>query len=166
MTATIRPIQPSDNAALAIIIRGALKEFGANHPGTVYYDASTDALYELFRQPGSGYFVALIDGEVVGGGGIFPTGGLPDGTCELVKMYLRSDARGTGLGGKLIETSLAFARQTGYKNVYLETMPELQQALKVYARFGFNYLSAPMGNSGHTGCSLWMVKQIASLRSQ
>jgi putative acetyltransferase len=160
MNVTIRPIQPSDNASLAIIIRGALEEFGANHPGTVYYDASTDALYELFRQPGAGYFVALINDEVVGGGGIFPTEGLPEGTCELVKMYLRSDARGTGLGGKLIETSLAFAKETGYTNVYLETMPELQKALKVYERFGFRYLSAPMGNSGHTGCSLWMLKKM------
>lgn len=160
MNITIRPIQLSDNASLAVIIRSALEEFGANHPGTVYYDATTDALYELFREPGSGYFVALIDDKVVGGGGIFPTEGLPEGTCELVKMYLSPEARGTGLGKKLIETSLAFAKQTGYKNVYLETMPELKQALKVYARFGFNYLSAPMGNSGHTGCSLWMLKQL------
>lgn len=160
MNITIRPIQPSDNAALAVIIRSALKEFGANHPGTVYYDATTDALYELFREQGSGYFVALIDGRIVGGGGIFPTEGLPEGTCELVKMYLSPEARGTGLGKKLIETSLAFAKETDYRNVYLETMPELKQALKVYARFGFDYLSAPMGNSGHTGCSLWMLKQL------
>jgi len=158
---TIRPIQVSDNASLAIIIRSALEEFGANHPGTVYYDASTDALYDLFLEPGSAYFVALIDGEVAGGGGIFPTEGLPEGTCELVKMYLRPEARGTGLGKKLIETSLAFAKEAGYKNVYLETMPELKQALKVYAHFGFDYLSAPMGNSGHTGCSLWMMKKLA-----
>jgi len=160
MNITIRPIQPSDNAALAVIIRSALEEFGANHPGTVYYDASTDALYELFREPRSGYFVALADDKIVGGGGIFPTAGLPEGTCELVKMYLSPEARGTGLGKKLIETSLAFAKETGYKNVYLETMPELKQALKVYARFGFDYLSGPMGNSGHTGCSLWMLKQL------
>lgn len=160
MNITIRPIQPSDNAALAVIIRSALEEFGANHPGTVYYDATTDALYELFREPGSGYFVALIDDKVVGGGGIFPTEGLPEGTCELVKMYLSPEARGAGLGKKLIETSLAFAKETGYKNVYLETMPELKQALKVYAHFGFNYLSGPMGNSGHTGCSLWMLKEL------
>ena len=48
---TIRTIQPADNPALAIIIRNALAEFGANKPGTVYYDATTDALYELFSNP-------------------------------------------------------------------------------------------------------------------
>jgi putative acetyltransferase len=72
---------------------------------------------------------------------------------------LLPEARGTGLGRALIEKCLAFAQATGYKNVYLETMPELKQALKVYAKFGFEYLDKAMGNSGHTGCSLWMKKK-------
>lgn len=49
---TIRPIEPQDNAALAEIIRAALTEFGANKPGTVYFDPTTDALFELFRTKG------------------------------------------------------------------------------------------------------------------
>lgn len=157
---TIRPIQSTDNLHLSKIIKSALEEFGANHPGTVYYDASTDSLSELFKQKGAAYFVAELDGEIVGGGGIFPTEGLPANTCELVKMYLAPAARGTGLGRKMIEQSLAFAKEYGYKNVYLETMPELKQALNVYAKFGFEYLKGPMGNSGHTGCSLWMLKSL------
>ncbi|MEI9808894.1 MAG: GNAT family N-acetyltransferase [Bacteroidota bacterium] len=160
MNISIRSIQQGDNPALAKIIRDTLAEFGANHPGTVYYDATTDALYELFQKEGAAYFVALIDNEIVGGGGIYPTDGLPGDTCELVKMYLLPKARGTGLGRTLIEKSIDYARETGYKNVYLETMPELQQALKVYAKSGFSYLKAPMGNSGHTGCSLWMMKRL------
>jgi len=155
----IRSIQVTDNPLIAPIIRNTLAEFGANKPGTVYFDASTDALYELFQKQGAVYFIATLDNEVVGGGGIYPTEGLPADTCELVKMYLLPQARGTGLGRTLIEKSLDFAREAGYKNVYLETMPELKQALKVYARFGFEYLKGPMGNSGHTGCSLWMLKK-------
>ena len=158
----IRNIQPADNALLARIVRDTLAEFGANHPNTVYYDPTTDALYELFQKEGAAYFVAEINGEIVGGGGIYPTDGLPADTCELVKMYLLPHARGGGLGRILIEKSLAYAEQAGYKNVYLETMPELKQALKVYARFGFGYLTGPMGNSGHTGCSLWMIKNLKS----
>lgn len=156
----IRNIQPSDNPFLSKIVKETLKEFGANHPGTVYYDATTDALYELFQTKGAAYFVAELNDEIVGGGGIYPTDGLPDDTCELVKMYLLPQARGTGLGRTLIERSLAFAKETGYKQVYLESMPELKQALKVYAKFGFEYLKAPMGNSGHTGCSLWMLRSL------
>ncbi len=156
----IRPIEPDDNVDLAKIVRNTLAEFGANHPGTVYYDPTTDALYELFQTKGAGYFVASIDNKIVGGAGIYPTEGLPPDTCELVKMYLVPRARGVGLGRTLIDKSLAFALEQGYHRVYLETMPELKQALKVYEKFGFHYLDGPMGNSGHTGCSLWMLKTV------
>lgn len=158
----IRQIEPGDNATLAGIVRDTLTEFGANRPGTAYYDASTDALYELFREPGSVYFVALLNGKIVGGGGIFPTDGLPAGTCELVKMYLLPEARGLHLGSTMINKCLEWAKEAGYQHVYLETMPELRLALKVYERFGFEYLKGPMGNSGHTGCSLWMLKKTDS----
>lgn len=156
----IRKILPSDNPVLSRIVKDTLAEFGANRPGTVYYDPTTDALYELFQKKRAVYFVAEINNEIAGGGGIYPTDGLPDDTCELVKMYLLPHARGTGLGRTLIENCLVFAKEAEYKNVYLETMPELKQALNVYAKFGFEYLNGPMGNSGHTGCSLWMLKQL------
>lgn len=160
MELIIRTIQPEDNAALANVIRSTLTEFNANHAGTVYYDATTDALYELFQKERSVYNVAVLDGVVVGGGGIYPTEALPEDTCELVKMYLLPQARGTGLGKLLIEKSIEQAKENGFKRIYLESMPELKQALKVYAKFGFEYLSAPMGNSGHTGCSLWMIREL------
>ncbi|MFN8292079.1 MAG: GNAT family N-acetyltransferase [Chitinophagaceae bacterium] len=160
MNITLRSIQPSDNAVLSSIVKGTLAEFGANHPGTVYYDATTDTLYEVFQAPRSYYFVAEKDGQVAGGGGIYPTDGLPEDTCELVKMYLLPAARGTGLGRTLIEKCIAKAKELGYRRIYLETMPELRQALNIYAKFGFEYLKGPMGNSGHTGCSLWMLKKL------
>jgi putative acetyltransferase len=157
----IRTIQHDDNAALAKIIRNTLAEFGANHPGTVYYDPTTDHLFEVFSStPDSIYFIAEKDGEMIGGAGIYPTDGLPEATCELVKMYLKPEARGIGLGRALIEKCLSTAKEFGYKQVYLESMPELQKALSVYEKFGFEYLKAPMGNSGHTGCQLWMLKRL------
>ena len=154
----IRKMKQSDNASLAKIIRDALTEFGADHPGTVYYDETTDHLFELFQQPLSDYFIATLDGVVMGGGGIYPTDGLPESTCELVKMYLMPAARGRGLGRLIIERCLVKAQENGFKNVYLETMPELQQAIKVYEKFGFQYLNGPLGNRGHFGCSKWMLK--------
>ena len=158
----IRNIHPADNPFLAKIVKDTLAEFGANHPNTVYYDPTTDALFELFQKEGAGYFVAELDGKVVGGGGIYPTDQLPEGTCELVKMYLLPEARGLGLGRTLIEKCLDLAKEKGYKQVYLESMPELKQALTMYAKFGFEYLKGPMGNSGHTGCSLWMLRKVGS----
>jgi len=63
----------------------------------------------------------------------------------------------------LIEKCLAIAKDYGYQQVYLESMPELKQALSMYAKFGFEYLKGPMGNSGHTGCSLWMLRSLESI---
>jgi putative acetyltransferase len=157
---TIRKIQPSDNPHLALIIRNALAEFGANKPGTVFYDGTTDHLSELFQQRGSIYYVAEHNGEVLGGAGIYPSEGLPEGTCELVKMYLKPATRGLGLGRKLIEQCLEFAKGSGYVQVYIETMPELRKALSVYEKFGFEYLNGPLGNTGHFGCDVWMLKTI------
>ena len=160
MDFTIRPIAATDNPAIAKIIRDTLAEFGANHPGTVYFDSSTDHLFELFQQDRAAYWVAERAGEIVGGAGIYPTEGLPADTAELVKMYLLPEARGLGLGRHMIQQCLDWAKAQGYQQIYLETMPELRKALKVYEKFGFQYLKAPMGNSGHTGCSLWMVKKL------
>lgn len=156
----IRNIQLSDNPKLAVIVRDTLTEFGANVPGTVYFDPSTDALFELFQTPRSAYFIAEINGQIMGGAGIYPTEGLPPETCELVKMYLLPEARGLGLGRMLMQRCLETALAEGFKQVYLETLPELKQALSVYEKFGFEYLSAPLGNSKHFGCGLWMLKNL------
>ena len=156
----IRNLQPEDNASIADVIRSTLKEFGANRPGTVYFDPTTDDLYQLFRNKGSFYQVVAVGNRIVGGGGIYPSVGLPEGTCELVKMYLLPSARGIGLGKKMIALCLEEARRLGYTQVYLETMPELKEALKSYEKFGFTYLDGPLGNTGHYGCALWMLKKL------
>jgi putative acetyltransferase len=85
---------------------------------------------------------------------------LPPGTCELAKMYLVPEVRGKGLGKRLINECLQFAKDQGFEKVYLETMPELRSALIVYEKTGFQYLPGPLGNSGHFGCSLWMLRNL------
>ena len=159
-TINIRPISIADNPLIATIIRSCLTEFGANKPGTVYYDKTTDQLFELFQENGAAYFIAEQDDQVVGGGGIFPSPGLPVGTCELVKMYLLPLARGTGIGATLMNKCLSKAKEMGFVNMYIETLPELKKAISVYEKFGFNYLDKPLGNTGHFGCSVWMLKSL------
>ena len=160
-TIQIRPIEQNDNIDIAKVIRGALEEFGANKPGTVYFDPTTDALFELFNNtPGSYYYIATIDNNVVGGAGIFPTENLPNGTCELVKLYLHKDARGTGLGKQLLNTAMQWAKENGYTQVYLESMPELSKAVTIYENVGFKRIDQPLGNSGHCGCDIWMIKNL------
>lgn len=160
MEIKIREIQPNDNAVLASIIRNSLEEFGANKPGTVYFDQSTDHLYDLFQTNGSCYYVVTQNNIVLGGGGIFPSEGLPADTCELVKMYLTPEARGLGIGATLIQQCMDKAKENGYSTIYIETMPELKKAIQVYEQFGFEYLKHAVGNTGHCGCNVWMIKSL------
>jgi len=158
----IRTIELQDNIIIANIIRDSLIEFGANRPGTVYYDASTDHLYELFQKPTSIYYIAEQNHEIIGGAGIFPSDGLPENICELVKMYLKKNARGTGLGKMLMDKCTRFAVLQGYTTIYLQTMPELVRAINMYEKAGFSFLSGPLGNTGHYGCEVWMSKELKS----
>jgi len=158
MEVVIREILPEDNEAMALIIRNSLTEFGLNIPGTAYFDESTDRLYEAFRIEKSKYFVALdSDGKQIGGVGIYPTDGLPEDTVELVKMYLIPEQRGKGLGKLLMKKCIALAEELGYNQIYLESMPQLKDAVSAYQKLGFKLLDGPIGNTGHYSCSIWML---------
>jgi len=156
----IRIIQSTDNKTLALLIRNTMAEFGVDKPGTVYDDPTTDELFDLFQKNGSIYFVALAKGAVLGGAGIFPSKNLPQKTCELVKMYLSPESRGLGVGKRLLDKCLEFAKTFGYQQVYIETMPELTRAIGMYLKFGFHPIKGPLGSTGHYGCEVWMIKDL------
>lgn len=156
----MRQIQKEDNQSLALIIRQSLKSYGLDKPGTVYTDPTTDDLFKLFQTVGSVYFVALENDKILGGCGIFPTQGLPSGHAELVKLYLSEDARGKGLGKLLMETASAWAKDYGYTHLYLETFRELDSAVHLYKKLGYQDLSHALGDSGHHACEVWMLKTL------
>ena len=155
---SIEKIQPEDNQAIAFLIREVLTEFGANKPGTVFTDPTTDHLYQLFQNPKAHYFIAKDNGIIIGGCGIYPTLGLPEGCIELVKLYVSKSHRSMGLGKQLMEQSIHIAITEGYRELYLETLPELHIAVGLYEHLGFEYLDYPYGDSGHFACDLWMRK--------
>ncbi len=157
---TIRAIKEEDNAAIAQVIRSVLLEHNAAKPGTVYYDKTTDDLYNLFAVENAVYFVVELNGALVGGCGIYPTEGLPDKCCELVKLYLLPTARRKGIGKHLLELCCATAAKHNYTNIYLESMPELSAAISLYESCGFRVLNKQLGNTGHYGCDLWMLKEL------
>jgi putative acetyltransferase len=157
---TLREIEERDNSEIAGLIRSVFKEFKIDKPGSVYYDPTTDDLYNLFKKAGSVYWIAEDEGKIIGGGGIYSTPGLPDGCAELVKLYLLPEQRGRGIGRLLMERSFQSAKELGYKQLYLESMPELSKAIGMYEKAGFSFISSRMGNSGHFSCNIWMVKDL------
>lgn len=154
---TLRQIEEHDNAEIASLIRKVFREFKIDRPGTVYFDPTTDDLYNLFRIPGSVYWIAFAGNEMAGGCGIYPTPELPEGCAELVKFYIKSEYRGKGLGRMLMYKSIESARELGYRQIYLESMPELGKAISMYEKAGFRSICQPMGHSGHFGCDIWML---------
>lgn len=156
----IRNIEKEDNEQISSVIKSALEEFGAARPGTVYTDPWTDSLYEYFLGNQMPYFVVEEKGKVVGGCGLFATEGLPKDTIELVKLYLAPQARGKGLGELLLNKCVELAKNMGYNRLYLESLPELNNAVRLYEKVGFIKQKCPLGESGHFACNLWMIKDL------
>ena len=156
----IRPIRLTDNLQLASMIRKVLIESGVPKVGTAYEDPELDNMYETYNGNGKRYFVMEVYGEIVGGAGISMLRNGPDTICELQKMYFLPVARGRGLGAKMIKVCLGFAKEQGYAQCYLETLPEMIAARKLYKKIGFSELNAPIGSTGHYSCSKWMLKDL------
>src|SRR5947209_19114554 len=111
METIYRHLEKKDNPFLANIIRRAFEEFNVPKEGTVYTDPTTDRLYEVFQHPKSEYWVAEENGIFLGGCGIYPTSGLPEGCAELVKFFLEPSARGKGIGKELMEKATCSAQR-------------------------------------------------------
>lgn len=156
----IREIQQKDNAALAKIIRSVILEMGAPTIGTAYEDNATDQLFETYQKEKAIYFVLEHNQKVVGGAGISQLDNFDGNVCELQKMYFLPEARGRGLGSKMIIICLEKAKEFGFESCYLETLPYMKDAVKLYKKNGFRNLDKPMGNTCHYSCDVWMIKNL------
>jgi putative acetyltransferase len=160
MNYTIRKIAPKDNLKIASVIRNIFEELDAPKVGTAYADPHLNTLSEVYEAENEIYFVVEQDGIILGGCGI---GNLMDSEfkiCELQKMYLAKEARGKGIAQELMRNCLEFAKQAGYNKCYIETLPFMKDAQKLYVKSGFTYIDAPMGSTGHNACDVFMIKDL------
>jgi putative acetyltransferase len=156
----IRAIKKEDNQAVAKLIRSVFDEMGIPKVGTAYADPYLDLMFEEYSKPKAIYFVVEAEGEIVGCCGIAPLqNGAPE-ICELQKMYFLPETRGLGIGSEMMDKCLDKAREFGFEKCYIETMPFMHAAQKLYKKAGFDYLDAPMGNTGHSSCPVWMLKDL------
>lgn len=163
----IREIKKDDNPQIATVIRTVFISDDYPKTGTAFADPQLDFMFENYDVPKSIYFVlvdteinAALGGKIIGGAGIAPLENSEENICELQKMYFLNEARGKGFGYELIQKCIDKAIEFGYDKCYLETLPEMLKAQKLYKKVGFEYIDAPLGGTGHTNCPVWMLKKL------
>lgn len=159
-TIVIRPIQKKDNIQIAAVIRQVLIDLNVPKVGTAYADPQLDCMFETYSKSNSIYYVIESQDRILGGAGISQLDNEAATICELQKMYFLPEARGLGLGLQMIQKCLQSAHDFGYQKCYLETMPYMEAAQQLYKKVGFEYICAPMGNTGHGSCPVWMLKDL------
>ncbi|RAR75779.1 GNAT family N-acetyltransferase [Flavobacterium aciduliphilum] len=156
----IREIQQSDNKQIAAVIRQVFILENYPKKGTAFADSQLDFMFETYNTPKAVYYVIENNGKIMGGAGIHKLDHAGKNICELQKMYFLQEVRGKGMGFELIQKCLQRAKELGYEKCYLETLPEMRTAQKIYQNVGFEYLCSPMGGTGHTSCPIWMLKDL------
>ena len=87
---------------------------------------------------GGRIFIAEQEGRAVGCVALVP---LPDGGLELAKMTVAEEARGAGVGRRLMTHCVETARAAGATRLYLESSRKLDAALALYSAFDFRELA-------------------------
>ena len=156
----IREIIESDNKELENILRSVMIEFKVPKRGTALCDPELNKMSDAYNRSKSIYFIIERRGKIFGGAGIAPLKNSEENICELQKMYFLGDARGIGLGKKMIKKCIDIARRYKYDKCYIETMYNMKSAQKLYLSEGFIYIDKPLGNTGHSSCPVWMIKNL------
>jgi GNAT superfamily N-acetyltransferase len=107
-----------------------------------------------FAPPGGSFLVGRENGQAVCCGGIK---GLPDGACEIKRMYVEPQARGRGIAKQLLVALEDEARALGYTVARLDTGPQQPHAERMYRAAGY----AEIGNfNANPFASYWGEKRL------
>lgn len=130
----IRRATRADTSAAREVVHAILREYGLV-PEPQGTDADLEDLEAGFFADGGTFDVAVTpQGRVVACCGMKR---LPEGRVELRKMYVRAEWRGRGLGRRLLERAIAWAREQGVPRIELETASILREAIALYEKAGF-----------------------------
>ncbi|HLE90615.1 MAG TPA: GNAT family N-acetyltransferase [Anaerolineales bacterium] len=141
----IRRIKPDEGpAAKRVIYRVAHDIFHdprSLEESIVYHESrgelkDMDDIQRNYFEKGGIFLVMLDDNHLIGTGAIRQ---LEDDICELKRLWLLSQYHGKGLGYRMLQELFSFAREKGYKRIWLQTDAVQQsRALEFYRRLGFH----------------------------
>jgi putative acetyltransferase len=78
-------------------------------------------------------------------------------------MYFLPEARGKGLGQKVLQKCLVAAKEKGFRYCYLETFNTMKNAMKLYSKNGFIKIPGALGNTGHFACDTFYQLDLNAL---
>jgi molybdopterin-guanine dinucleotide biosynthesis protein A/predicted GNAT family acetyltransferase len=136
----IVPFEAQYTEGFRALIRETLPEFGFEPDPRIDPDLEHD--------PGTVYaalWIALREREVVGSVALRALG---ENEVELKRMYLRPEQRGHGLGRRLLETALEWARENGARRVKLDTSEHMEAARRLYEARGFRRIAGEAPRQG------------------
>lgn len=159
MDLKIVAVTPDVDSLVCDIIKRVGEEFGAVGEGYGPSDAEVENMSQHYSDINSLYLVATLNDKVVGGCGVAPFNESRH-VCELKKLFLLKESRGHGLGKSLTTQCLEYAKQQGYQQCYLDTLSNMDSAIGLYEKLGFEHLSEPLSGSIHNSCDVWMLKTL------
>jgi GNAT superfamily N-acetyltransferase len=149
-TGTVRPADQPGDLGWVVMAHGELyaQQFGWNTDFEVLV-AKIVSDYAADRDPScEGAWIAEVDGERAGC--VFLVTDDGPATARLRILLVTPAARGLGIGTRLVEECLTFARQAGYRQVVLWTNDVLASARRIYQAAGFTLIDEkPHHSFGH-----------------
>ncbi len=139
----IKPVQSADEIAEVRRLFREYRKFLGVDLCFQGFAEEVATLPGIYAPPGGAILLARDGARAVGCVALRPLG---DGTCEMKRLYVRPEARGTGTGGRLAREIIAIARQLGYARMRLDTLERLEDAMRLYARLGFRRTKAYCDN--------------------
>jgi ribosomal protein S18 acetylase RimI-like enzyme len=118
------------------------------------FEAELAGLPGKYAPPAGALLLALEETEA---GGCVALRALEPGVCEMKRLFVRPAFRGRGLGRALAEAILREGAARGYTVMRLDTLPRLQDAIRLYARLGFR-TAAPYYHNPLPGVSYWEIE--------
>lgn len=103
------------------------------------FSAELAALPSPYEPPYGTLIVAAVDGSA---GGCVALRRLDDHTGEMKRLYVRPGFRGLGLARRLVDAVILAARNAGYAELRLDTLPSMVPAQQLYRKLGFIEISA------------------------
>jgi ribosomal protein S18 acetylase RimI-like enzyme len=122
-------------------VRALLREYAGALPFALDFQGFEDELATLpgAYAPPRGALLAARDGDRLAG--CVALRPIDDETCEMKRLYVRPEQRGSGLGRRLVEAIVDAARERGYRRMRLDTTPGMEAAQAVYEELGFREIA-------------------------